>query len=237
MPCSLSIQGRDFELVSNLLHVLLGLSSRRLSDHISALDDPKREKWCHDHSGIMRLKNSRIWGISIQEWCDKLPKVSPCSQLPRLVVIGSTYAVQMALVSRMGSSIPRGRLLLWGIISRRPIPRCSPLITFTAIHVQYLIPLAMLFMQLGSYPGPSTPATFGATARREIHIRTIKHSEFLSAVVGAGYVKVYCSGTHTVVLGSCCCKDPSVEASSSKQDMGKGNISTFVIVLHCCWGR
>ena len=122
-----------------------------------------------------------FWGILIQEWCDRLPKVSPCSQLPCLVVIGSTYAIQMALVSQMGSSIPCKWLLLGEIIFIKTNPaKCGKMAKKqTVSSIAYLIGMwhvvshwlhlllfmcsiwflwpcfSAILMQPGGYPGPS----------------------------------------------------------------------------------
>lgn len=136
--------------------------------------------------------------------------------------------------SRSGSLIPRERLLLAKIISRRPIPRSvarngqhcvfnwdaacrSPLVTFIANRVFdscHAVPQSDVTRRLSVIPCLLTPAKF--VAWRNIHIR-IKHTELWLAVVGAGYVKVWWNA----LFYECFRKDIVVS-------------STFVIVLYRC---
>ena len=146
VPCSLSIQGRDFELV------FWGQVSLGVGPYI-------RTGWFE--AGKIMLWSRQLWKIEgLPHSCfgvfryrngptDLFPIAWPCC-----------YRIQVHRTnghfSRSGSLIPRERLLLAKIISRRPIPRSvarngqhcvfnwdaacrSPLVTFAANHVHYLI--------------------------------------------------------------------------------------------------
>ena len=152
-----------------------------------------------------RSKNSRARVLGYFD-TEVVRQTLTCSWLPGPAVIGSKNAVQMAIFSRSGSSIPCERLLLGKIISWRSIPQSVARSVVYLIGIWHVVPrwshLLSIICSIWFISCHSTvPCSLtdisdprlshDTTVWHDIHIRIIKHTELWLAVLGAGHVKVW----------------------------------------------
>ena len=180
-------------------------------------------------SGRSKNSRARVLGYFNTE---VVRQTLTCSRLPGPAVIESKNAVQTAIFSRSGSSVPCERLLLGKIISWRSIPHSVARSIAYLIGIRHVVPrwshLLSIICSIWFISCRSTiPCSLtdisdprlshDATVWRDIHVWIIKHTELWLAVVGAGYVKVWWNA----LFYECFQKDDVVS-------------STFMIVLYCC---